>query len=138
MSETRVYDVPEVLAALEAAVAKRGADYVYEDEYGVRLGARDGDGNSLADECRYVHNRDTAKATPGCIVGQVFYDLTGRLVPAGVEHTTPRGPAFEDLGLFTRPAREVLARVQMLQDDGNTWGRALAVTKARLYEVSSG
>jgi hypothetical protein len=127
MSETKQFDVPEVLAALEAAVARRGEDYEYERPLSPQ-GAPSG--------CLYVHDRYTENPTPGCIVGQVYFDLLGRLVPAPLElricaddiNYTPNSE-WRAEGTFTDGAIRVLGRAQVAQDDGASWGEALAAAR---------
>jgi hypothetical protein len=123
MSEQqKQFDVPEVLAALEAAVAKRGEDYVYVNGEGLSAGG----GEAIA--CEYTHHAGTDAATPGCIVGQVYFDLTGELVPEhlnAVAISEPDSPR----GVFTGSAVRILGVAQNRQDEGSTWGRALAAAK---------
>lgn len=126
MSETKQFDVPQVLAALEAAVAERGKDYVYENEAGNRK------------DCLYVHHRGEVNEQPGCIAGQVYFDLTGKLVPSELEvGLVDFGPTDEwvEDGTFTLDALRVLGAAQIHQDDGKPWGIALHEARCVAHDL---
>lgn len=112
----KVYDVPEVLAALEAAVAERGEGYVYDPPRYDNM-----------PRCLYTHKAADGTLTPGCLVGQVYFALTGDLVPfTDEDQDGPVGYNRHTRPVFTGPARVVLAAAQKCQDGGGTWGQALA------------
>ncbi len=103
----------ELNALFDLVVEQRGPDYVYEK--GV-----DPDG-SLS--CLYVHDRDSEDARPGCIVGAVYTEATGELVPSEFEFSSAQR-LFGDHDYESDPT--VLAfRVQEYQDAGFSWGEAV-------------
>lgn len=109
--------VKNVLEALDRAVEKKGADYVYPWEEGCTYA--DGDGN------------------PSCIVGYVLADLDPNLFEefkesehldggfgiGSADGYTRNRPTVE------RPIIDVLAVAQRAQDTGFTWGVAAQVAK---------
>lgn len=109
----------KALELLEAAVAERGADYVYE-----RIGF---DSNSTGPSCVYVRS-----GCPSCLVGLA---MTKAGTP--IEQLAEWDTRFEcdaqsvllDDGLATAGAAEVLTVAQSVQDDGGTWGEALDAAK---------
>ena len=113
--------IDEALAVklLERAVEERGADYIYERE--------------VANVCTYVSD-----GAPSCLVGHVINYVAPELMPsiAAWEITTASGTGvgelvqeFDSLEISPR-ALQLLATAQQAQDDGASWGRALAVTKS--------
>lgn len=122
MDNAKRFDVPQVLAALKAAVEKRGEDYVYVNADGVKAGTTE-----LS--CEYTHHAGTDAATPGCIVGQVYFDLTGELVPEYQNASTISEFFTSPREVFTDAAAGLLLVAQRRQDDGATWGEALAAAR---------
>lgn len=106
----------KALELLEAAVAERGADYVYPRTF-------DGTGPS----CVYVRG-----GKPACLVGLA---MTKAGVP--IEQLAGWDTRFEsdahsvlvDDGLAAVDVAEMLAAAQSVQDDGGTWGEALDAAK---------
>jgi hypothetical protein len=123
MSKKKQFDVPEVIAALKAAVETRGADYVYVNASGERAS------KDRLVGCQYTHKDEKGNLTPGCIAGQVYYDLTGLFVQ---EQSPFVQWAPEFLDRFTLDALDLLRQAQRLQDRGSTWGEAVEVTLNRL------
>jgi len=118
--------VDDVLASLERAVEKKGADYVYTLPNGTRAGEVDPDTNILAG-CLYVHGNE-----PGCIVGHVLHDWGVSLdqlrsyeqdtAETVIQHLM----ASKDIVVDQYdPVVEVLRTVQTYQDNGETWGEAV-------------
>lgn len=127
-------DDARAIELLEAAVAERGADYVYV--------------NPDSPLCLYVHtsypegslDEDPDNAvpirTPGCIVGTAF--ILGGLIDARrmSHHLGSISSIAEVLqgrdGIdITHSALEILQRAQWAQDAKATWGEALAYAKDR-------
>lgn len=130
---SKKHDVQEVVETLEAIVAEKGEDYVYEyvtveDEYGVEFQVND---------CTYT---DQAGA-PSCIVGHVL----ARLTPDKLERVreaewpeTEQGPVprcvsdlfhagyLED---YTSEAIKYLRYAQAMQDGGAPWGDVIEEIK---------
>lgn len=107
-----------VTQAITAVVAEKGADYTY-DLYA--------DGNEGT--CVYVKD-----GKPSCLVAQVMvrlgYDVE---TLAAIEGTTPLSGRFrEAFPGVTTPVAEALSAAQWRQDDGYTWGEALAAYKQEL------
>lgn len=121
-TDSKQFTVAEVLEAMEKAVAKRGADYVYEKP-------REDPPTAAGSQCLYVHHRGTEQEVPGCIVGQVYFDLLGELVPRTYEGASA-GLAVRNTPL--RLAIALLDSAQSEQDAGFTWGEAL---EAARYEA---
>jgi hypothetical protein len=110
--------------AVDQAVAKRGEDYVY-------------DMAANGNHCVYVH-----EGAPACIVGEVLaqhidpaelHRLEG--LPANtspIRYSTIRR-ALEELfdATLTPGAAAFLGDVQVEQDSGVSWGRAVALAKAK-------
>lgn len=113
---SRYIGADEALAALEAVVAEGGEDYVYPDE------EKDHDGM-----CRYVRK----DGTPSCIVGHVVTLLDPELLPllATKEGAAALSLGFPDKLHFTNQAAQVLDAAQQEQDNGKTWGEALAYAR---------
>ena len=107
---------------LEEAVASKGADYIYVNQYGERA-------NENPTGCQNLHNlnildRDKdPEWVPGCLVGHVLVNVFG------IEKVDPEGSVLSLNQLlgnpFTKEAESVLGRAQFAQDRGETWGRAL-------------
>ena len=114
-----------VLAALEAVVAERGADWVYPDEW------RD-DG-----VCRYV-----VDGCPACIVGAALAHLGVPVDVLAVFETSAAMLTYElgELGHVHKDddqwATAALVRAQFVQDGSppdrppGTWGEALVAARA--------
>jgi hypothetical protein len=113
----------EVLAAAEAAVAEKGADYVYAKP-------KDAVGMS-ASECLYVHGEEA-----GCLVGNVLHRLGVPLSTLrdceGVHAIVALGRVEErDRIILPAWSKSMLIRAQAQQDNGETWGDAL--TEGKVY-----
>lgn len=118
---TNLFDVPEVLVALEAAVAERGADYVYDY------------GSTPSGNCVYVGS----DGTPSCIVGVALSKLGVSVETLKAEGQTGAaggrtpfnaiaiGSRSDLAALLTPAAVNVLAAAQFRQDSGESWGEAL-------------
>lgn len=105
-------------AALEKAVAERGADWVYPADW---KGSGDPDYASSGPTCQYVWGDQ-----PGCIIGYTLHEL-------GTELAELRKFEFSgayqvvSIALPEVSQRVLLAAMeaQMQQDAGKTWGEAL-------------
>lgn len=107
---------------LDAAVAEKGADYIYTDTRGFRAAP----GSDGAD-CQYVHGN-----RPGCLVGNVLHR-------AGVE--LERLLQVEGFGVGDVDFQEyldvtcdegvldLLSEAQQRQDGGDTWGDSVAYAR---------
>lgn len=130
---SKKHDVQEVVETLEAIVAEKGEDYVYEyvtveDEYGVEFQVGD---------CTYTHQT----GVPSCIVGHVLARLTPdkleRVREAEWPGTTqwPDTRRVEDLfheGYledYTSESIEYLRCAQVMQDGGAPWGDVIKEIK---------
>lgn len=115
--------VEQALAALDAAVADKGADFRYRASWAVG--------------CRYFHGSE-----PGCIVGHVLHqygvgrdDLCGlwdSAVGAEVDMNVSYGiRSLRVAGLLDIDDRteSVLTSAQDAQDCGETWGEAVQNAK---------
>lgn len=109
---TPAFTVEAVNAALDAAVAKRGADYVYQEEFG--------------GQCRNVRWKDGARV-PGCIVGEVLHSSFGFPLEALEACGQFAASTVRDLLGISNSAKAVdlLVRAQVAQDEGMPWGRAV-------------
>jgi hypothetical protein len=117
MTKIRI-DTQDALDLLEAQVAKRGADYRYQDEFG--------------DDCQYF-----VDGRPGCIIGGIFADLgltEDRLIrkvfvdgdPSVANESFVMNLDLDLMGLDVSPyAVNVLQQAQWSQDSDDTWGQAL-------------
>lgn len=123
-------NIDDVTAAMERAVALKGADYVYPD----------------ADGCRYSWN----DGTPACIVGHVAADLWPDKFKEVADYERVEEASGSVDGAFVfglgedragggvlsiqpdRVVRNALQRAQNTQDNGFTWGEALAEYKKAL------
>lgn len=102
---------------LREVVAEYGAEHVYNKQRAL-------DGRPV---CRYVHGDE-----PGCIAGQVYHRAglsLGQL--SSLEGKTAKFEGFYDMGVEPKAAH-LLREAQVLQDQGYTWGAALAAG-ARYY-----
>lgn len=116
------FTLNDVITALDAAVAERGADYVYP---------RDRDGwTTFTGACVY----QLADGKPACIVGEVLHRLDPELVPPPecvndamtfIEEAIPE--AFEAGDL--RNIATLLRVAQAHQDSGESWGRSAEEAK---------
>lgn len=117
------FTLNDVITALDAAVAERGADYVYP---------RDRDGwTALAGACVY----QLADGTPACIVGDVLHRLNPELVPPPgcvndaktiIKDVIPEAFEADDLWNIA----DLLRTAQFYQDCGETWGRSAEEAKS--------
>jgi len=126
--------VARALELLDQAVAERGADFVYPEDWKVvvpRDGAKD------TPMCVYVHD-----GQPRCIVGQVL--VKHGLKPAKLAFYEGHGvtsvlKALGDSGVlsFEHGVLTLLRTAQDLQDDGCSWGGAVAKAREALYDLRS-
>jgi hypothetical protein len=113
-------------AAMRAAVAERGADYVFpgfEDEVSRAEGWRD-----EAGMCQYRNSADE----PACLIGLALHKIDPALVPP---HGAVKGADLV-LGELGAPyALQIAAsEAQDTQDGGQPWGLALAAYSEVLAE----
>lgn len=120
MPETNIdLSMESITAALTAAVAEKGEDFVYQPQ-GATYGRL---------TCAYVHDEDQ----PGCIFGNALMRL-------GVDPEWLKGYDFgkggyamsidkvlKDLGVQDTDVLNRAKNAQCQQDDGKDWGTALAV-----------
>lgn len=122
--------VEQFTAAMEAAVAERGADYVYPAP--VEKGHPD-DYHNAAGTCMY----QTSDGAPACIIGVALSKIDPSLMPAygdtfgasAVIHRLTDGNSYE--------LPEAAGAAQDAQDQGKTWGEALEAYKKSLKEFAS-
>lgn len=140
---TIVIDKPKALELLEAVVAERGADYIYPN---------------AGSDCFYADRAEDGTYAPGCIIGHALARI-GLPVTAlhtldkqndpGIGTTSlpiwvDEDDAIRDNPMFrpvvvvleedyevkiTPDAQAVFAIAQREQDNGHTWGDALADAK---------
>lgn len=122
-------DLDKARELVSLAIAEKGEDYVYVNERGVSGGA-----------CYNVHTDPDGNLTPGCLVGHALY-LGGIPLASmgGLRMTSAAGSLLGDLrdeGLLSRSpaAVEWLLDVQLAQDDGKTWGEAVAIADENLAD----
>lgn len=101
------------LELLRKARDLKGADYVYRPETLTSLGIR-------SSGCRY---REPGGA-PSCIAGHVFMWAGVTEMPEG----KPAARVAHNVGLSDEVAR-ILNTAQIAQDNGATWGEAVAVAE---------
>lgn len=98
-----------VAEALREAVRKRGADFVYPEEWTNSLG-----------NCEYVVNGE-----PACIVGEVLHSLgvpLSRLKPNNSVANKLFQLEHAGVLVYTQGAMRVLRVAQRVQDAGLPWG----------------
>lgn len=128
MHEFNEYDA---LAAMREVAAKqpKGEGTTYGD---VLLAVKGEEWSGTG--CANFHRKADGSIAPLCIVGQAVYHLVGE---DGVKKVMEDGwgtyaqhlaELLHDAGVatFTDSAIEVLGRAQYLQDNGDTWGEAIA------------
>lgn len=122
---TRVITKAETLAALKAAVALKGADYVYPAD--LKFNEVPGNERHLdTPACIYFDHRQNPPV-PCCIVGHVFATLG--IDPGLVEEFCSADQAVNEdaAGVeFEGDAMALLEQAQQYQDDGTPWGRSVA------------
>lgn len=131
-----------VLAALEAAVEEKGADYVYPrelDEYG----------DLTEDSCLYVKN-----GAPSCLVGHALHSLgvplealsanEGAGAAALLDYLEIDGFVTFEKGEADEEGYRGLSKVQSLvfyaqakQDTGTPWGESLNVAREQIGLVTA-
>lgn len=82
--------------------------------------------------CNYVHTApdDEAKLSPGCLIGSALHRLGVPLETlAKVEGSAAGSAIAELLPQITVGTRVYANNVQMWQDDGRTWGQAVALNE---------
>jgi hypothetical protein len=112
------YDM--AVAALEAAVEEKGADYVYPES------------EKVEDTCQYL-NED---GSPSCIVGNALMRLGVTRLP---RHGTGSPSAYtllvatdygpEPVALADERTARLFEWAQHVQDDGTPWGEAVRLAK---------
>ncbi len=114
------------LELLTECVAERGEEYVYTSEGDVTNRYPD-----ITPACYYVHQDSDGVKSPGCIAGLALHKAG---VPLDVLEEHERMTAnsllrsLRSLGIidYDDDAAYALRRAQVIQDDGGTWGAALA------------
>jgi hypothetical protein len=116
---------------LDAAVAEKGADYVYQDPDGRRGGEVDEDGCPAAVTCRYVHGDK-----PGCIVGNVLHRAGVSLSALRDEEGVGAYNSMFERLYVSMPthASDLLAHVQDRQDVGVPWGDAVREAREQVSQ----
>lgn len=109
----------EFTAAMEAAVAERGEDFVYPDEW------RD----EYSEACRY----SLPDGTPACIIGLALHKINPALVPT-YDNTERALDVFEAIGDVPQNVALAAQRAQSQQDADKTWGVALEAYKDALEQ----
>lgn len=105
--------------AMERAVAEKGEDYIVNAYSGNQPRSRAAGGI-----CRYSDPYDARK--PSCLVGNVFWQW-GLLAEAHEHESTNAAEVLRHLSTpSTNSASSLLYWAQVRQDDGLTWGEALA------------
>ena len=128
--------VQQALDALRAAVEEKGADFVYHNPDGQKAGTLvpnpNFDNEMTNAECKYVHGSET-----GCIAGNAMVRLgIPRKKLANHENisaSTVIRKIFADVDFNSRSnlcsVGRILSYAQAEQDDGKTWGEALAAAE---------
>lgn len=112
-------DNQRAIILLREVVAEKGADYVDPNS-----------GDNSPGPCEYTYDD-----APGCIVGHVAFKAG---VPIERLHdwlgmiTDEPWETQEDADLFTYDALTLLRAAQVVQDNGGTWGEALASAESDL------
>lgn len=104
---------------LAEAVAEKGEDFVYVDEFGQQ-----------ADESGYVRCHYVHGDQPGCIVGNVLHRAGVPLDELGAYEAQNAGDLFQGLFVAEGEAVRLLNAVQSRQDLGVPWGEALRLALA--------
>lgn len=127
--EMAEYTFDQVRRAVEKAVSDRGHDYVYQKPLDSEV-------------CLYVERN----GEPGCIVGQMAYNISPDLFAKFKESESENGPfGVSEVGkwgrlgdLFDHPSARYLRTAQTEQDHGAPWGSALKeAEESHLYAVYS-
>jgi hypothetical protein len=118
VTEVRTVDVDEALALLQRAVNEVGADYR--------------DPLSLSwTTCRYAYNTATWGGCGNCLIGKALtylgVDVRGLL--GNVEVLISKGVLSERGVQLTNGAQDAWTTAQRRQDNGATWGQALAAAR---------
>ena len=106
------YTDEDFIAAMRKAVAERGEDFVYPDEW--REASED------RESCMYVH-----KGKPACLIGLAVYIATGKLVPDDLEGSTAGFVVRSCVPGVSDVVGRAAFKAQAAQDVGETWGQAL-------------
>lgn len=103
---------------VDTAIAERGADWTYPEEWRDALGS-----------CQYAQEDAAGNLAPACIVGHVLWQIDPAVlkwVHANGEGRVAEAVLYDlkESGVvgFTEDALEAALRLQMTQDDGSTWG----------------
>ena len=106
------YTDEDFIAAMRKAVAERGEDFVYPDEW--RKASED------KQSCLYVH-----EDKPACLIGLAVYIATGKLVPDGYEGSIAGVVVKSCVPGVSDIVVHAAFKAQAAQDVGETWGQAL-------------
>lgn len=131
------------LAALDAldlakqVVAERGEDYVYVNQRGQKAGSVVSEGVGILGtaDCSYVHRLPNSELVPGCIVGNVLARWGVSLEVLTSYEACSIGTFGQDAGFADEWATDILAMMQTTQDQGGTWGQALAEGVRRYEQI---
>lgn len=126
-----------ILDALEEAVAEKGPEYVYANEWGQSSLNEIGESSGIS--CNYVHG-EGENLIPGCIAGNVLNRLG---ISLGTLTLFERSPVEDvliglaDEGYINRvefSVAEIIQAAQTAQDLGFSWGDALKAAKNTVPE----
>lgn len=108
-------NLEQAISFAEEMIREKGADYIYVNPDGVS--STDG-----ADCCNWDRNTNQ----PSCIVGWILY-RAGVPEEKLIDHNTEAVYMFKEYleGCDFGKVFEFLANLQNLQDQGETWGKAL-------------
>lgn len=129
------YDV--ALSALNDAVKKYGAEFVYEKGMFTA-----NDGGDMFASCAYLHaDADGNLTEPGCIVGHALVGLGVSTEP--IKDYNVGMNADDMLRIlaergcisYTNKAKALLNTVQGYQDEGMPWGEAIVLSVERIHRI---
>lgn len=118
------YKYADVLALAEAAIAERGADFIYSENF---------HSSGSTAPCKYFVNGE-----PACIVGLALTNagiLTKAVGEAADEadvHAIGLIDSYIGRYRFTDKAATFLSNLQAYQDNGYSWGESLYLAKANV------
>lgn len=108
-------------AAMEQAVAERGEDWVYPDEWKSEYGT-----------CLYVVHSPLGSRGAACLIGRAIEIVTGELVPDEFEEKGADTVLRDCYAVEDDQLRIAARYAQRTQDVFGTWGEALARFKGVL------
>lgn len=131
-----MFTYEETLARLRGIAAGKGIRYRYvSDPKAIEIAKAndddietDIDGTEVATGCYYRYQ----DGSPGCLVGQLLYDIDPDFVP---EETGFRKNLLPPHIQFEDDALELLKLSQLNQDCGETWVNAVEDAEQKLREV---